>query len=151
MSAATPEPLSIKPPVYKQAMVGVMVGAMLGPLVGWFIGTFATFYTTALLDNSIRGMRTSAFVGGLFGILFGFITGVLVATPVRMVTVRFPDSEVKRWFAVATGCLLGSGSAYLIHQFWNPSAISFWYLMVHSVVVGGVTATVAALAKPKWL
>lgn len=128
-----------------------MVGAMLGPLVGWFIGTFATFFTSSLVNDGTRGMRTSAFVGGLFGIPFGFVTGVLVATPIRMVTFPFPDNKGKSWFAATVGGLLGFGSAGLLHQFWNPSAISFWYLIVHSVVVGGVTASVAALAKPKWL
>jgi hypothetical protein len=151
MSAVTPEALRLKPPLFKQALVGLLVGATFGPVIGWFIGTFVTFFTSAWLDNGTRGMRTSAFVGGLIGIPFGFMTGVLVATPVRLVFSSFPENEGMLWLAVTVGCLLGFGSAYLIHQFWNPSDISFVYLMIHSVVVGGVTGSVASMAKPKWL
>lgn len=128
-----------------------MVGAMLGPLVGWFIGTFATYFTSILMTNDIRGMRISAFVGGLIGIPFGFITGVLVATPSRIVFSTFFYDKPKLGLAATLGCLLCFGSGCLIHQFWNPSEVSFIYLTIHSVVVGGVTAAVAALAKPKWL
>ena len=149
MSPVIPEVRQSKPPVYKQILVGLLVGGMLGPLIGWFIGTFATFFTSAMLDNGTRGMRTSAFVGGLIGIPFGLITGVLVATLVRIVFSILNSAQP--WLAATLGCLLGFASGYLIHQFWNPSEVSFVYLTIHSVVVGGVTAAVASVAKPKWL
>ena len=151
MSTVISEPLNLKPPVYKQALAGLIVGAMLGPLVGWFIGTFAILFTSVQMTNSARGMRTSAFVGSLIGIPFGFITGVLVATPSRIVSSTFFHERPHPRLAATLGCFLGFGSGYLIHQFWNPSEVSFIYLAIHSVVVGGVTAAVAALAKPKWL
>jgi hypothetical protein len=142
---------TLNPPLYKQVLVGLLVGSMLGPVSGWFIGTFATFFTTALIQTGTRGMRTSAFVGGLFGIPFGFVTGVLVATPVRVVGSFFHDTQARLWAAAIVGGLLGFGSANLIHQFWNPSEVSLVYLGIHSVVVGGVTASVASIAKPKWI
>jgi hypothetical protein len=132
-------------------MVGLMVGALLGPLIGWFIGTFATFFTSTLVTDSTRGLRISAFVGGLVGIPFGLITGVIVATPIRIAFSIFSYNRPRPRLAATLGGLLGFGSGYLIHQFWNPSEVSFLYLTIHSVAVGGVTAAVAAAAKPKWL
>jgi len=151
MSAATPETLRLKIPLFKQVLVGLLVGATLGPLIGWFSGTFVTLFTSAWLSDSTRGMRTTAFVGGLIGIPFGFVTGVLVATPVRLLFLSFPENRIKLWLLATIGSLFGIGSSYLIHQFWNPSDISFVYLIVHGAAVGGVTGTVASLAKPKWL
>lgn len=152
MSTAISEPLNVKPPVYKQALAGLIVGAMFGPLVGWFIGTFAILFTSVQMTNTNGAMRTSAFVGGLIGIPFGFIIGVLVATPCRIVASTFLyDGKPQLGLVTTLGCFLGFGSGYLIHQFWNPSELSFVYLTIHSVVVGGVTAAVAAMAKPKWL
>jgi hypothetical protein len=154
MSAVLPDTIPRKPSLFKQALVGVVVGATLGPVIGWFIGTFVTFFTSVWLDDSmrgIRGMKTTAFIGGLLGIPFGFMTGVLVAPPVRLAFLSLPENRVKRWVVGTVGCLLGFGSSYLIHQFWNPSEISFAYLIIHSVIVGGVTGAVASLAKPKWL
>jgi hypothetical protein len=153
MSAVIAEPRE-KPPIYKQVLVGLVVGGLMGPLIGWFIGTFATFVTSTLLDDSMRGMRgmrITAFVGGLIGIPLGFITGVLVATTVRLLFTVLLYGKAQPWLAVTLGCFLGLASGYLIHQFWNPSDVSIVYLTIHSVVVGGVGATVAAMAKPKWL
>jgi hypothetical protein len=140
-----------KPPLYKQVLVGLLVGGLMGPIIGWFIGTFATFFTSILWNNSVRGMRITAFVGGLIGIPLGFITGVLVATLVRVLFTILRYEKARPWLSATLGGLLGFESGYLIHQFWNPSEISFLYLTIHSVVVGSVTATVAAMAKPKWL
>jgi hypothetical protein len=143
-----------RPPIYKQVLVGLLVGGLMGPLIGWFTGTFATFITSILLDDSmqgVRGMRTTAFVGGLIGIPLGLITGVLVATVVRVLFAIIRYNKARPWLSASLGGLLGFESGYLIHQFWNPSEISFLYLTIHSVVVGSVTATVAAMAKPKWL
>lgn len=149
MSASKDIP--VRPPIYKQVLVGLLVGGLMGPLVGWFIGTFATFLTSSLWDSSMRGVRTTAFVGGLIGIPLGVITGVLVATVVRVLFAILRYDKPRPWLSAALGGLLGFESGYLIHQFWNPSVISFLYLTIHSVVVGGVTATVVGTAKPKWL
>lgn len=151
MSAVTPETLQLKPPLFKQVLVGLLVGATFGPVIGWFSGTFITFFTSAWLVSGTRGMRTTAFVGGLIGIPLGFITGVLVAVPIRLVFLSFPENRVKLWLVAMVGCLSGVAVGYLIHQFWNPSDMSFVYLMIHGIVVGGLTGTVASMAKPKWL
>jgi hypothetical protein len=143
-----------KPPIYKQVLVGLLVGGLMGPLVGWFIGTFAAFFTSVLWDDSLpglRGMRTTAFVGGLIGIPIGLITGVLIATLVRVLFASFRYDKARPWSSAALGGSLGFASGYLIHQFWHPSELSFVYLSIHSIVVGSVTATVAVMAKPKWL
>src|ERR1700730_4182456 len=57
------------PALYKEVLVPILVGSMLDPIIGWFIGTFAIFFAAVAMDTSnIRGMRVSAFVGGLIGI-----------------------------------------------------------------------------------
>jgi hypothetical protein len=150
MSSVVTEPRD-KPPLYKHVLVGLLVGGLLGPLMGWFIGTFATFVTSIMMDDSMRGVRVTAFVGGLIGIPLGVITGILVATLVRVLFAILRYDKPRPWLSATLGGLLGFESGYLIHQFWNPSELSFVYLTIHSVVVGSVTATVAAMAKPKWL
>ena len=151
MSTLDPTNPPGRPPIYKQVLVGLMVGAMLGPLVGWSIGTFATFFTSALMDSGTRGVRTSAFVGGLIGMPLGLIIGVMVATPIRIVSSILFGDKLQPWLTATLGALLGFASGYLIHQFWNPSDVAFVYLTILSVIVGAMTGTVASVAKPKWL
>ena len=57
-----------KPPVYKEFLVGLIVGGLFGPVMGWFIGTFASFFVVTAMTSDVRGLRVSAFVGGLMGI-----------------------------------------------------------------------------------
>src|SRR3954468_19071033 len=91
MNTETSPPMSADPPVYKQALVGLLVGCTMGPLVGWFVGTFATFFTVAIAERfpngvATGGMRLTAFVGGMIGILLGLIVGPLVSLPLRLLS-----------------------------------------------------------------
>jgi len=62
-------------PLYKEILVAILVGGMLVPIIGWFIGTFATYVAAAAIDTSnVRGMRTSAFGGGLIGIPSAYLS-----------------------------------------------------------------------------
>ena len=155
--SASARPVLVNPPLYKQALVGILVGGTLGPTVGWFIGTFATIYTVFLSDNlqngavSARGMRGSAFLGGLLGILLGLVTGPLVGLPMRIAASTIIKSLTNFWVGATVGAAVGLGIGYLIHLYWDPSAEAFVYLIIHSIFVGGAVGGLAVIAKPKWL
>jgi len=150
-------PVPVNPPLYKQALVGILVGGTLGPAVGWFVGTFATLYTIFLSDNiqnaapSARGMRVSAFFGGLLGILLGLVIGPLVGLPIRIASSAIVKSLTNPWAGAAIGAVVGPGIGYLIHLYWDPSAEAFLYLIIHSIFVGGAVGGLTVIAKPKWL
>jgi hypothetical protein len=142
--------------VYKQALVGFLVGCTLGPLVGWVIGTFATFFAVAAGDaypNGIatRGMRLTAFFGGLIGIPLGLIVGPLVGLPVRILSSMTLGPLKNVWAGAALGSLLGVASGLLVHRYWHPSPEAFVYTIIHAIVVGASVGAAAVRAKPKWL
>ena len=147
-------PISAKPPLYKEILVALFVGGLFGPLVGWIAGMFATFFATVVADdtiNSTRGMRTTAFVGGLIGIPLGAITGLVVSLPVRIFSVRLLPFLRNPWVAAGVGAAIGWLCALVILAFWNSSAGTTVYVGLHSIAVGGIVASVSVLAKPKWL
>ena len=140
-----------KPPVHKEFAVGLLVGGLFGPVIGWFIGTFATFFAVTAMDtNNVRAMRGSAFVGGLIGIPVGFVTG-LVSSPTLRLLSRGLALLKNPWVAGALGTLIGWLFAYFIFSNWYPTVGSLIYFFVVCMVVGGITAGVAVIAKPKWL
>lgn len=145
------------PPLYKQALAGLLFGVTLGPVVGWFIGTMATFFAVFMSDefqNGARsggGLRTSAFFGGLIGILFGAITGPLVGLPLRIVSSAVLKPLANFWAGGVVGAILGLGIGYLIHLYWHPSPEAYVYLIMHSIVVGFSVGGFTVIARPKWL
>ena len=145
------------PPLYKQALAGLLFGVTLGPVVGWFIGTMAAFFVVSMSDEvqngarSGRGLRGSAFFGGLIGILFGVITGPLVGLPMRIMSSAVLKSLANFWAGAVVGAMLGLGIGYLIHIYWHPSPEAYLYLIMHSVVVGASVGGFTVIAKPKWL
>jgi hypothetical protein len=98
-----------------------------------------------------RGMRLTAFLGGLIGILLGLIVGPLVSLPIRLLSSTVLEALKNVWAGAALGSLLGLGSGLLIHQYWHPSPEAFVYTIIHSVVVGTSVGAVTVIAKPKWL
>ncbi|MBV9927547.1 MAG: hypothetical protein JOZ96_21195 [Acidobacteria bacterium] len=156
MNSQTLQPPAADAPVYKQLLVGLLVGCLLGPIVGWFIGTFATFFAVAAADaypNGVatRGMRLTAFVGGLLGLPLGLVVGALVGVPVRLLSAAVIKALKNVWAGGALGSLLGLGAGLLIHRYWHPSPEAFVYTITHSVVVGASVGAVAVLANPTWL
>lgn len=141
-----------KPPLHKEFAVGLMVGGLFGPVIGWAIGTFATFFAVTAMDtNNVRGMRTSAFVGGLIGIPLGFATGLLASPVLRLLSARGLALLKNPWIAGALGTLIGVLFAYFIILNWLPTIGGLIYVVIVCMVVGGVTSGVAVIAKPKWL
>lgn len=152
MQAAPQQPKSAKPPLYKEFLVGILVGGLLGPLVGWFTGTFATFFIVSAMDDrtNFRGMRASGFLGGLVGIPIGVVTGVCVCVPIRLISsqvtlIRNP------WVGGCVGAILGALFGYTALAYWYFSSEGVMFEVIVSAVVGGVTAGVTVIAKPKWL
>ena len=146
--------LTRKPPLSKEILVALLVGCFLGAIVGWFVGTFATFFATLVAIDSAnvtRGMRTSAFVGGLIGIPLGAVTGIVVSLPIRLLSVRFFRFLKNPWLAALLGAAIGWCFAILILERWYPSVGAAVYVVTHAMAVGAVVAAVTVLAKPKWL
>ena len=55
------------------------------------MGTFATLFATVVADDTVsvtRGMRVSAFLGGMLGIPLGAAIGLIVSLPIRLLSVR---------------------------------------------------------------
>jgi hypothetical protein len=153
MQSDPQDPMPTSPPLYKEILVGIMVGGMLGPLIGWFIGTFATFFAVVAMDidtSNMRGMKASAFMGGLIGIPFGLATGLLIGLPLR-VSSRFVYLLKDHWIGGAVGTLMGSLCGYVILRNWYPSSGSLIYVEALCMVVGAVVGTITVIAKPKWL
>lgn len=154
MESKADQQMSDRPPFYKEVLVALLVGGLLGPLVGWFIGTFATFFAVATVDtsrNAVRGMRSSAFVGGLIGIPLGLLFGLGVSLPLRLISSQAMPLLRNPWAAVLVGCVLGWFCGYLLLVSWSHSSGSLVYIGIHSIVVGGVVGGVTVIAKPKWL
>jgi len=146
--------LARKPPLYKEILVALLVGGLFGAVVGWFVGTFATFFATLVVDDSVnatRGMRMSAFLGGMIGIPLGAVTGLVVSLPVRILSVRVFRFLNNPWLAAPLGAVIGWCFALLLLIRWYSSAGTAVYLGLHSMAVGGIVAAVTVLAKPKWL
>jgi hypothetical protein len=132
-----------RPPLYKEFLVGVLVGGLLGPLVGWFTGTFATFFIVAAMDRSyVRGMRTSAFVGGLIGIPIGVITGLCVCVTIRVISTEVSFLR-NPWVGCCVGAILGALFGYLALAEWYFYSESAVYEVVVCTVVGAATGAVA--------
>ncbi len=143
-----------KPALYKEILVALLVGGLLGPVVGWFVGTFATFFAIVINDdtgNVTRGMRTSAFLGGMLGIPLGAVIGLVVSLPLRILSVRFFRFLNNPWIAAPLGAAIGWLFALLILIHWYSSTGTAVYFGLHSMAVGGIVAAVTVLAKPKWL
>jgi len=146
--------VSRKPPLYKELLVAALVGGLFGPLIGWFVGTFAAFFAVVVADDSghsPRGMRMSAFLGGMIGIPLGATIGLLVSLPLRILSARFFRFLDNPWVAASMGVVIGWCCAILILVRQEPSAGAIVYFGLHATVVGGLVAVVAVLAKPKWL
>jgi len=137
--------------VYKEFLVGLIVGGLFGPIIGWFIGTFATFFAVTAMTSDVRGLRTSAFIGGLMGIPLGLATGVIVSVPLRLMSTRVLALLKNPWVAAPVGAIIGWFCGYLILTVWYPTFGSLIYVVMVCMVVGGVTGSVAVIAKPKWL
>ena len=139
-----------KPPFYKEVLVGLLVGSLLGPLMGWLIGTVATFVAISAMTSGVRGMRGSAFIGGLIGIPVGFVIGLIVSPSLRIVS-RKVSFLMNPWFAGLAGTVLGWICAYATVQLWYSTFGSLLYVLMVCMFVGGTTGAVVVIAKPKWL
>jgi hypothetical protein len=152
MQSDSQQQVSTNPPLYKEVLVGIMVGGMLGPLVGWFIGTFATFFAVAAIDTSnVRGMKTSAFVGGLIGIPLGLATGLAISLPLRVLSSHVVYFLKNPWLGGVAGTVMGWLFGYVILRNRHPSSGSLIYIVMLCMVVGGVVGSTTVAAKPKWL
>jgi len=144
--------MSLKPPLYKEILVGLFVGGLFGPVIGWFIGTFATFFAVTAIDSdNVRTMRTSGFIGGLIGIPLGFVTGLISGLPLRLLSSRVLTLLRNPWLAAGVGMLIGWSFAFFILLRWYPTVGSLIYVVIVCMVVGGITGGVAVIAKPRWL
>ncbi len=152
MESDPEQQISTNPPLYKEVLVAILVGSMLGPIIGWFIGTFATFFAAVAIDTSnIRGMRVSAFVGGLIGIPLGLAIGLMVSLPLRVLSSQVFFFLKNPWLAGLVGAVIGWICAYVILRNWYPSSGTLVYAVIHSMVVGGVVGGITVIAKPTWL
>jgi len=141
-----------KPPLFKEILVGLLVGGLFGPVIGWFIGTFAALFAVAAMDTeNVRTIRGSGFIGGLIGIALGFATGPVSSLPMRLISTRGPGFLKNFWVATAAGAVIGALLASLILHNWYPTFGSLLYIVMVCTIVGGITAGVAVIAKPKWL
>ena len=143
-----------KPPLYKEILVAVLVGGFFGSVIGWFIGTFATFFAVVVADDSgnpTRGMRMSAFLGGMIGIPLGAVIGLVVSVPLRILSVKLFRFLRNPWLAAPLGVILAWCCAILFLLREDQSAGAIVYFGLHSTFVGGIVAVIAVLAKPKWL
>jgi uncharacterized protein YacL len=141
---------STKPRLHKEILVALLVGGVFGPLIGWLAGMLATFFASAVV-NETRGMRTSAFVGGLMGIPLGLLIGLVVSVPLRIASVRFFPPLKNAWFAAPLGGAIGWCCGFVVLLCWNSELATIVYVGLHSMFVGGMVAIVTILAKPKWL
>jgi hypothetical protein len=143
---------SDRPPLYKEFLVGILVGGLLGPLVGWFIGTFAAFFAVTAMDSdNVRSMRGTGFFGGLLGIPWGLAVGLLVSLPMRLMATRGLTFLKNPWLAALIGAVIGWLCAYLTVSTWYSTFGSLIYVVIVSMVVGGITGSASVSAKPKWL
>ncbi len=143
-----------QPPLYKEIIVAVLVGGLFGPILGWLIGTFATFFAVVIADDagkSTRGMRMSAFLGGMIGIPLGAVIGLVVSVPLRILSVKLFRGLCNPWLAAPLGVILAWSCAFLFLLRQDPSTGVVVYFALHSTFVGGGVAVIAVLAKPKWL
>jgi hypothetical protein len=134
--------------------VALLVGGLFGPLIGWLVGTFAAFITSVLIDdsgNNVRGMRISAFLGGLIGIPLGLVEGLAVSTSLRVLSTRVLKFLNNPWLAAPVGAVIGWFGGFLILIYWYSSYGTVIYVGIHSMAVGGVVGAVTVLARPKWL
>jgi len=141
---------STRPPLYKEILVALLVGGLFGPLIGWLGGMLASFFASAIIDET-RGMRTTAFVGGLIGIPLGLLTGLTVSIPLRLLSARVLKILRNGWFAAPVGGVIGWCCGFVVLIYWHPSIGTVVYVGMHSMFVGGLVAVVTVLAKPKWL
>ena len=128
------------------------MGGLFGPVIGWFIGTFAALFAVNAIDTAnVRTMRGSGFLGGLIGMLLGLATGPMSSLPVRLISTIGPTFLKNFWLAAGAGAVIGWLVAYFILFNWYPTIGSLLYGAIVCTVVGGITAGVAVIAKPKWL
>ena len=139
-----------RPALYKELLVALLVGVLFGALVGWLAGMLAMFFASAVIDET-RGMRTSAFIGGLMGIPLGALIGIVVCIPLRILSARVLPFLKNPWFAAPLGAAVGWCGGFVVLLYWNTALATIVYVGLHSMFVGGMVATVTVLAKPKWL
>ncbi len=130
--------------------MALLVGGLFGPLIGWLGGMLASFFASAIIDET-RGMRTTAFVGGLIGIPLGLLTGLMVSIPLRLLSARVLKILRNSRFAAPVGGVIGWCCGFVVLIYWHPSIGTVVYVGMHSMFVGGLVAVVTVLAKPKWL
>ncbi|OLD26304.1 MAG: hypothetical protein AUJ04_06115 [Acidobacteria bacterium 13_1_40CM_3_55_6] len=130
--------------------MALLVGGLFGPLIGWLGGMLASFFASAIIDET-RGMRTTAFVGGLLGIPLGLLTGLMVSIPLRLLSARVLKILRNGWFAAPVGGVIGWCCGFVVLIYWHPSIGTVVYVGMHSMFVGGLVGLVTVLAKPKWL
>jgi len=139
-----------RPPLHKELLVALLVGGLFGPLIGWLGGMLAMFFASATIDET-RGMRTSAFIGGLMGIPLGALVGIVVSVPLRIVSSRVLPFLKNVWLAAALGAAIGWCCGFVVLLNWNTALATIVYVGLHAMFVGGMVAVITVLAKPKWL
>jgi hypothetical protein len=139
-----------RPSLHKEILVALLVGGLFGPLIGWLGGMLAMFFASATIGET-RGMRTSAFIGGLMGIPLGLLIGIVVCVPLRIASARLFPFLRNAWFAAPLGAAIGWCCGFVVLLFWNTTLATIVYVGLHSMFVGGMVAVVTVLAKPKWL
>jgi hypothetical protein len=144
------DPSVSKPPLHKELLVAMLVGGLFGPLMGWLGGMLAMFFASASIDET-RGMRTSAFVGGLMGIPLGALVGMVVCVPLRILSTRVLPWLKNIWLAAPLGAAIGWCCGFVVLLFWNTALATEVYVGLHAMFVGGMVAVITVLAKPKWL
>jgi hypothetical protein len=108
--------------------------------------------SVAAMDTSnVRGMKTSAFVGGLIGIPLGFATGLATSLPLRVLSSQVVYFLKNPWLGGMAGTVMGWLCGYVILRNWYPSSGSLIYVVMLCMVVGAVVGSATVMAKPKWL
>ena len=110
----------------------------------------AMFFASATIDET-RGMRTSAFIGGLMGIPLGAVVGLVVCFPLRILSSRVLPFLKNVWFAGGLGAAIGWCCGFVVLLYWNTALATIVYVGLQTMFVGGMVAVITVLAKPKWL
>lgn len=108
------------------------------------------FFASATIDET-RGMRTSAFFGGLIGIPLGALVGMVVSVPLRILSSRVFPFLKNIWLAAGLGAVIGWCCSLVVLLYWNTALPTIVYVALHAMFVGGMVAVITVLAKPKWL
>src|SRR6185369_82095 len=128
-----------RPSLRKELLVGLFIGGLFGPLLGWLGGMLATLFASVIVDDSgtnVRGLRTSALVGGLIGIPLGLLIGLVVSLPVRLLSTRVLKLLKHPWVAALLGAIIGWLGGFAVLTYWHPSVGAIVYVGLHSMFVG---------------